>query len=63
MHEPNIIPREEPTLIGEVLSFHREDLAYTDQQLESALHMFAPEIRTTLLTRGVATHATAREVA
>ena len=47
--EPNPVAREESSLIGEILSFHREDLAYTDSQLEAAVHMFMPEIRTRFL--------------
>jgi Zn-dependent peptidase ImmA (M78 family)/DNA-binding XRE family transcriptional regulator len=52
MREPNPIPREEPTLIGEILSFHRDDLAYSEKQLEGTLHVFAPEIRATFLHAG-----------
>jgi Zn-dependent peptidase ImmA (M78 family) len=45
MREPNPIPREKATLIGEIISFHRDDLAYSDAQLEQSLMVFAPEIR------------------
>jgi Zn-dependent peptidase ImmA (M78 family) len=45
MREPNPIPRETPTLVSEVISFHRDDLAYTDEQLENLLHVSAEEIR------------------
>jgi Zn-dependent peptidase ImmA (M78 family)/transcriptional regulator with XRE-family HTH domain len=52
LHEPNPIERESATMIGEVISFHKNDLGYTEAQLESALHMFAPEIRVRFMGGG-----------
>jgi Zn-dependent peptidase ImmA (M78 family)/transcriptional regulator with XRE-family HTH domain len=60
MTEPNPIPRDEPTLIGEMISFHKTDLGYGEQQLADALHMSVAEMRATLLREP--THGTLRRI-
>lgn len=43
IHEPVEIPRERPTLIGELIAFHLDKLSFSRQQLAEALHVFAEE--------------------
>lgn len=46
LEEPNPIPREEPTLVDEIVKMHRSDLGYSDEELASALHLTLDEFRT-----------------
>jgi Zn-dependent peptidase ImmA (M78 family)/DNA-binding XRE family transcriptional regulator len=53
--EPDTVALEEPTLIGEIIRFHVDDLGYTDTELSAFLnlncnefHMYYPGVKRTL---------------
>ncbi|MFI5299640.1 MAG: ImmA/IrrE family metallo-endopeptidase [Polyangiales bacterium] len=43
--EPNHVPRDEPALIGEVVTFFRKNLEYSEQQMAAMLHTSVTEFR------------------
>ena len=44
-NEPFPFPREEPTLVREVVQFHLKDLSYTDQQLAKVIRLNTGEFK------------------
>jgi hypothetical protein len=43
--EPVEIPREEPTLVGRVVEFHRQEHGYSDAELSRAARLYESEFK------------------